>query len=287
VGIVTSKYGAAIHDILRVARHRGPASILLSPAAVQGDGAARSLIQALQRLCTVEGVDVVIMGRGGGSIEDLWVFNDEGLVRAVAACPVPVVAAVGHEVDFTLIDFVADVRAATPSQAAEFVFPDQRGWTTSIEATQQRLIRAIERRVLDERLRLDQCVAALTRSTTRFVQGPRAGLDDLEQRLRRQHPRVRLRRDRQQLDRLRGRLARCGHALTARTRTRLARAGGALEGLSPVAVLERGYAVVTDHHGAALRRASHVEPGELVGVRLHRGSLRARVVDTDANSDAD
>ncbi|HEY8375897.1 MAG TPA: exodeoxyribonuclease VII large subunit, partial [Nannocystis sp.] len=128
VGVVTSATGAAIHDILEVARHRCPVRILLSPAQVQGDDAPFSLIRALQRLQRRPGVDVIILGRGGGASEDLWAFNDEALARAVAACPVPVVSAVGHEVDITICDFVADVRAATPSHAAELVVPDRNGY---------------------------------------------------------------------------------------------------------------------------------------------------------------
>ena len=285
VGVVTSAHGAAIHDILRVARHRCPSRILLAPAAVQGDGAAHSLLRALERLAAVERVDVVILGRGGGSIEDLWAFNDEALVRAVAAFPVPVVAAVGHEVDFTLVDFAADVRAATPSQAAELVFPDHAGWSQGMAGLELRLHRAVERRIIDERVRLDHLIARLRQHALRVVHAPRNQLGALDLRLRQQHPRARLRRDRRALEGLAHRLERCGHTLTGPLRTRLARANGALAGLSPLAVLERGYAVVTAADGAALRVATDASPGDTLGVRLHRGNLAVRVVRDESGGD--
>src|SRR5688572_9977858 len=156
IGVVTSPTGAAIHDILKVARRRCPTRILLSPAQVQGDAAPQSIILALQRLQTIPGVDVIILGRGGGASEDLWAFNDDALARAVAACPVPVVSAVGHEVDTTLVDFVADVRAATPSHAAELVVPDRDTLLQRLHQLRRRLALATQRRVLNEQSRLER-----------------------------------------------------------------------------------------------------------------------------------
>ena len=142
VGVVTSRTGAVIHDIRKVAFRRGGAHIVLSPATVQGAGAAASIVAALAMLVRVPNVDVIIIGRGGGSLDDLMAFNDESVVRAIAACPVPIVSAVGHEVDVTLADFAADMRAATPSQAAEFCVPDRAARRATLLELRARLLRA-------------------------------------------------------------------------------------------------------------------------------------------------
>ena len=133
IGVVTSATGAAIHDILKVTRRRCPSRILLAPALVQGESAPRTLLSALTRLQRMPEIDVIIIGRGGGAAEDLWAFNDEALARAIAACPVPVVSAVGHEIDVTICDLVADVRAATPSHAAELVTPELAGFRAQLD----------------------------------------------------------------------------------------------------------------------------------------------------------
>ena len=322
IGVVTSAHGAAIHDILRVAHRRCPSRIVLSPAVVQGPEAPHSIRRALARICDLPDIDVVIVGRGGGSMEDLWAFNDEQLARAVAACPVPVVSAVGHEVDVTICDLVADVRAATPSQAAEIVVPDREAIEHRLETLDHRLARAIERSVLDERGRLDQLQARLATRGRAMVQRPRARLRGLEQQLAGHHPRTRLGLDRRRLAALEDRLHAHGRALPRRARARfeqsqarllrqgpalsrsaraqldalwaqlqrrgrelprlarlrLARAAGALQALSPLAVLERGYAVVTDEHGRAVTDAEQVRPAETIEVRLHRGRLQAEVL---------
>ncbi|MCA9686915.1 MAG: exodeoxyribonuclease VII large subunit, partial [Myxococcales bacterium] len=163
VGVVTSPTGAAIHDILEVVRRRMPTPILLAPAKVQGSEAPFELIAALRRLARVEAVEVIILGRGGGSMEDLWAFNHEGLARAVAECPKPVVSAVGHEVDVTICDLVADRRAATPSQAAELVVPDRRAVLDRLSDRKRRLTRAMERRTIDLGARLHHGSARLER----------------------------------------------------------------------------------------------------------------------------
>lgn len=299
VGVVTSAHGAAIHDILEVARRRCPTHVVLSPAVVQGPDAPRSLVRALQRVARWPGVSVVILGRGGGSVEDLWAFNDERLARAVAACPVPVVSAVGHEVDVSICDLVADVRAATPSHAAELVVPDLRAVTHRLDALARRLARALERSSLDERARLEGARARLHSFGLRLPQAHRERLDALERRLHAHHPQRRLARDRRRLEQLTARLRDAGHLLgpdvrrrfealdrrlraaaaaaPARARLRLARAAGALQALSPLGVLERGYAVVTDAAGRSLTDASAVHEGDAIALRLHRGRLRARV----------
>lgn len=301
VGVVTSATGAAIHDILKVARRRCPVRILLSPAQVQGDDAAFSLVRALQRLQRVAGVDVIIVGRGGGASEDLWAFNDEALARAVAACPVPVVSAVGHEVDITICDFVADVRAATPSHAAELVVPDRDTLCHRLAQLERRLVLSTKRRVLDERSRVELLSRRLGALGHRLALAPRRRLDALLARLGQQHPRARLARDRRRLVALsarlfelhprhriaaaRRRLLTAEHALYERgrllaqpARLRLARAAAALNALSPLAVLERGFSVVADAAGAVITDATRVAAGDALDIRLARGSIDAQVL---------
>lgn len=300
IGVVTSPTGAAIHDILKVTRRRCPSRVLLAPAAVQGDDAPASLRAALLRLQARPGVDVIIIGRGGGASEDLWAFNDEALVRAVAACPVPIVSAVGHEVDTTLCDFAADVRAATPSHAAELVVPDREVLRRRLADGERRVALALRRRLLDERSRLDLARHRLAALARALCGGTRRRLDLLERRLTAQHPRTRLVHLRRRLDDLAARLAarhpragvhaarrrldarradleRLGRALTRAARLRLARAAGSLDALSPLKVLERGYAVATAADGRALVDASALAPGDPIALRLHRGRLAARV----------
>jgi exodeoxyribonuclease VII large subunit len=321
VGIVTSQHGAALHDILEVARRRCPMHLVLAPALVQGPEAPSSLARALVRLSKRGGIDVIILGRGGGSIEDLWAFNDERLARVIAACRVPVVSAVGHEVDVTICDLVADVRAATPSQAAELVVPDCRAWIQALRAADDRLRRAMKRREVDAAARLDQSRVRLHAIGRALVVGPRRALQTSEHALALLHPRARVARDRRALAELasrlrtaaarlvpaaqlrlrqlvarmrargqtipvlaRGRLARLqralferGHAIPGPARLRLARAAGALDALSPLAVLQRGYAVVTDEAGAVVTDARGLAVGSTIQARLRRGTLHATV----------
>jgi exodeoxyribonuclease VII large subunit len=324
IGVVTSAHGAAIHDVLEVARRRCACRIILSPAVVQGAEAPSSLIRALTRIQRWPQVDVIIIGRGGGSVEDLWAFNDEALARAIAACPVPVVSAVGHEVDVTIADLVADVRAATPSQAAELVVPDRVGLEQRLDALHRRLARALERQTLDQRARLDQLRAGLAQVGRAACHGPRRRVVALQRALQQQHPRARVARDRRTIELLHRRLATAGRRLPAearseletfdralrrggqilsrrfrarfeqacarlrsagrelprRARLRLAQVAGKLDALSPLRVLERGYAVVTGPNGHAVTDVAQLEVGDEIGVRLHRGRLRAEVTGT-------
>lgn len=301
VGVITSATGAAIHDILKVARTRCPVRILLAPAQVQGDDAAFSIVRALQRLQRRPGVDVIILGRGGGASEDLWAFNDEALVRAVAASPVPIVSAVGHEVDISLCDFVADLRAATPSHAAELVVPDRDGYLARLTHNERRLVLATKRRVLDERSRTELLSRRLAALGHRLALTPRRRLDLLLARLDQQHPRACLARDRRALDLLRARLLaqhprhrldRARRRLLAAelalrerarqlaqpARLRLASAAASLHALSPLAVLQRGFAVVTADTGAVITDAAQVAPGDALHVKFARGAVTTRVV---------
>lgn len=325
IGVVTSAHGAAFHDIVQVARRRRPGRILLSPAVVQGQGAAASVRRALARLLRCPQVDVIIVGRGGGAMEDLWAFNDEDLARDIAASPVPIVSAVGHEVDVTICDLVADVRAATPSQAAELVVPELDVHRERLEAYTRRMTQLIERGVLDRRAAFEQAQTRLRTQLQQRLGTIRARLRGAEKRLAQHHPQVRCARDRRRLhaliqrlhtrgqslarppkahlEQLRARLVRAAHAMPRRgrlkleslearlhpqgpawvaaARLRLGRAASALDALSPLAVLQRGFAVVTTDDGVAVCDSATLEPGQRVHVRLHRGQARAQVLDTD------
>jgi exodeoxyribonuclease VII large subunit len=299
IGVVTSKTGAVIHDICKVAFRRGGARVLLAPALVQGAGAAASIAKALGELSRVRGVDVIILGRGGGSQDDLAAFNDEELVRAVAACSVPVVSAVGHEVDVTLTDFAADARAATPSQAAEMVVPDARARRDALRHTRARLVRAAmarvsedarklaaaQRRLGDPRLALASSQQTLDDRTGRLedaIRRPvRRGVERLaalDRRLARLHPSVRLAREARTIAALEARAFARIRAVVGEREQTLRGLASALDAMSPLKVLGRGYAIATDHAGRAVRSSSDVRAGDTVDLRLGHGGLTAQVV---------
>jgi exodeoxyribonuclease VII large subunit len=310
IGVVTSPTGAAIHDVLRVLRARYPAAgVLVYPTAVQGAPAVAEIVRAIDTASRRAEVDVLIVARGGGSLEDLWCFNDERVARALAACRVPTICGVGHEVDVTIADFVADLRAPTPSAAALAAVPDKATWLDALTAMELRFGGAMRRHLRAQGLALAATVQRLQ------VQHPGARLaqhaqrlDDLEQRLRlalgaavvrRQHALetlgARLWREnpRHRLEALCARAARVGQRLEANMRTmlgnleqRLALAARTLDAVSPLATLERGFAVV--HRvadGQLLRDAADAPPGTEIEARLARGVVRARVADAARESD--
>ncbi|MBX6349886.1 MAG: exodeoxyribonuclease VII large subunit [Clostridia bacterium] len=257
LGVVTSPSGAAVRDVIRVARRRFPGiRILVVPVLVQGPGAPEDIVRGLAWANRPElGLDVIILGRGGGSLEELWAFNDERVVRAVAASRVPVVAAVGHETDVTLVDFAADVRAPTPSAGAELAVPDVPALRSHVDRLTGRLAQALRRRVREDRRRLELLRARLP--------------------VRRPLPPIA--HGRQALDDLRSRLQRAWALRLARGRERLSSAAGRLEALSPVAVLRRGYAVARRPDGRVLRRAGDATVGDRVEVILAEGGLDCEV----------
>jgi len=277
IGIVTSLDGAAIRDIIKVLRRRYPnAHLVIRPARVQGEGAAADIARGLRAIGRVKGVDVVIVGRGGGSIEDLWAFNEEVVARAIAASPVPVISAVGHEVDVTIADFVADVRAPTPSAAAELVVSRKDEFCGRIDRLSQRLLsaarRGLQRRaalVLPHRL---QAVARgmLARRERAFHQ--------LHRRLEAQDQRRRLALVRTRLTGADGRLAAAAARHRHRADGRLRALAGRLENLSPLGVLARGYAVCwSADRTRIIRDAASVVVGDEVHVTLHHGELACDV----------
>ena len=302
IGIVTSLDGAAIRDIIKVLRRRHPnAHLVIRPARVQGEGAAGDIARGLRAIARVPGVDVIIAGRGGGSAEDLWAFNEEVVARAIAASPVPVISAVGHEVDFTIADFVADLRAPTPSAAAEMVVAAKDEFCARIDRLTHRLQTAVraglQRRANEVHLLASRrglagwqarlalrgrhaaelmyqlrrsAAAALARDGRRY-QALRLRLESLD--LRRRLAGIRGR-----LETADGRLTSAARRAQDRADARLAALSGRLDSLSPLAVLARGYAVCwTADRSAIVRRAAAVAPGDAVVVTLHEGELRCEV----------
>ncbi len=255
VGIVTAPAGAAIQDIINIASRRNPyVQLILYPALVQGEGAVPSVINGIRALDAL-GVDVMIVGRGGGSIEDLWTFNEEEVARAIFECSTPVISAVGHETDFTIADFVADLRAPTPSAAAELAVYEYHILEEQMREYRFRTTRAVSRKVDHARLRLDHC---------------RTGLRYLS-------PGSRLRERRKYAADLEEKLEQRMQDVLTGKRHQLALLSGALDGMSPVKKLSQGYAFVADESGQAVRDASQVTRGQTLDIHLLRGCLRAAV----------
>ncbi len=255
VGIVTAPAGAAIQDIINIASRRNPyVQLILYPALVQGEGAVPSVINGIRALDAL-GVDVMIVGRGGGSIEDLWAFNEEEVARAIFECSTPVISAVGHETDFTIADFVADLRAPTPSAAAELAVYEYHILEEQMREYRFRMTRAVSRKVDHARLRLDHC---------------RTGLRYLS-------PGSRLRERRKYAADLEEKLEQRMQDVLTGKRHQLALLSGALDGMSPVKKLSQGYAFVADESGQAVRDASQVTRGQTLDIHLLRGCLRAAV----------
>lgn len=275
VAVVTSPDGAALHDIRAVASRRfGAVQLVVVPSKVQGDGTADDLVRAMERIARWGGADVVIIGRGGGAREDLWAFNDERVARAVADCAVPVISAVGHEVDVTVVDLVADLRAATPSAAAEAAVPDREALVSGVHGLQVRLQSAMQRAVQRRR----QLVSGVG---GRFAAGAR-GLTALETaRLRAvgtamgEAARRSLQRKQRQVETLRPSLASFPATGLAPRRATIEALAGRLDALSPLATLARGYAVVRGLDGRALGSVQDFPPGRPFDVLLADGAVRA------------
>jgi exodeoxyribonuclease VII large subunit len=278
VGVVTSLSGAALHDVIFVTGRRFPATpLLLAGARVQGDGAEDELARAMAQLARVPDVDVILLVRGGGSLEDLLPFNTERLARAIRACPVPVIAGVGHEVDVTIADLAADARAATPSAAAELALPDRDAVESELAALQRALTRAVLERTRDARRTLGGLARALRAHTpTARLAARRARLAALARALV-QTGGALARERRARLAPLHARLVASAQRVAAPPRARLATAAARLDALSPLAVLGRGYALARNARGEILRDAAQVAPGDDIALRLARGEVAARV----------
>jgi len=311
IGMVTSLDGAAIRDMLTVLLRRHPrAQVLIAHSRVQGDGAATEIAQALARLTRVDDVDVVIVGRGGGSLEDLWAFNEEVVARAIAASPVPIISAVGHETDVTIADFVADLRAPTPSAAAELVLQKSDEFAAQIRRWRERLSSTIASRLARDRhrtqrasahpalaglplrlalraRRLDDLLATAERAMRSAVTARHRRLALATRLVTHHDPRHRLARGQTALAELDARLRAGIEARQQRVRRQLERSAAHLHALSPLGVLGRGYAVCWDGtRRRVIRAAREVQPGDAVRITLGSGELCARVLPSDAPGDS-
>jgi exodeoxyribonuclease VII large subunit len=288
VAIVTSPMGAAIRDMISVLTARYPkVRVLLHPVAVQGEGAAEEIAKAIAEINLQRtDVDVMIVGRGGGSLEDLWAFNEEAVARAISGSRIPVVSAVGHETDFTIADFVADVRAATPTDAANRVVPDLRELMENLEQLERTIVRRPRELYQTCAQRVDELHERLAAALPRMVAERRGRLDLLarsagfaavESSAERHGDNVK------HLAAAMDRLVRqrCTDGLQA-----VQAAAGRLEALSPLKVLGRGYSITQDAKGRALSDASKVKPGTEIRTRLAKGRLRSRVDESFADEEA-
>jgi exodeoxyribonuclease VII large subunit len=261
VGVVTSRSGAAIHDILNVIQRRFPVDILLSPAIVQGERSAESIVRCIEYLNNTD-VDVIIVGRGGGSLEDLWSFNEEAVARAIFASRVPVISAVGHETDYTIADFVADVRAPTPSAAAEIAVPDRN---------------ELRKHAFSLSLRMQ-------RSAMHFISERSRHLDHLYSRIEPERFAEILHRDMQRVDELSMRMEFGLRKVLESKISFLSGLAGRLNAVSPLNTLERGYSITlrsTDH--SVVRTTDDVSIDDYLDIRVIDGTIKCRVTDVEPN----
>ncbi|ABV11441.1 exodeoxyribonuclease VII large subunit [Citrobacter koseri] len=301
VGVITSKTGAALHDILHVLKRRDPSlPVIIYPTAVQGDDAPGQIVRAIERANARNECDVLIVGRGGGSLEDLWSFNDERVARAIFASRIPVVSAVGHETDVTIADFVADLRAPTPSAAAEIVSRNQQELLRQIQSAQQRLGMAMDYYLANRNRRFTQLFhrlqqqhpqLRLARQQTmleRLRQRMNFALDNqlkraasrqqrVLQRLNQQNPQPRIYRAQTRIQQLEYRLAENVRARLSATRERFGNAVTHLEAVSPLSTLARGYSVTTATDGKVLKQTRQVKAGDVLTTRLSDGWVESEV----------
>lgn len=299
VAVVTSPSGAAVRDFLKVVHRRHDRlAVAVYPVQVQGDAAAGQMIQALEDLSRWGWPEVIVLTRGGGSPDDLWAFNDETLARAIADCPIPVVSAVGHEVDFTIADFVADLRAPTPSAAAEMLTADRaelmRRWLEAQVRLQKAVLRGLaergaylallrrsltdpRRRLTDKRLRVDDLTMRLASAQAGVIAAKRLGAQRAMGELKALNPRLALTAARSAQSEYQGRLVREIIQCLGRERAHVEALRDQLRALGPLKVLGRGYSLVFDQKGRILRQSKQTKPGEEIEIRLGHGSIAAKV----------
>jgi exodeoxyribonuclease VII large subunit len=300
IGIITSPTGAAVHDMLTILARRDPSlPVIIYPSAVQGESAVPALLAALETAWRRNECDLLIVGRGGGSLEDLWCFNDERVVRAIASSPIPIVSAVGHETDVTLVDFAADLRAPTPSAAAELVSRDQQQQLHRLTQFIQRLKQAIllqqQRYVLrwqqqqaqlaaqnpqyqlqQKMQRQDELQWRLERVIKQQLDNASRHYEEQTQRLQQASPARHLSTLKQQHEFLQQRLLKAIQNQRQASQQQLAQLSGQLQALSPLQVLARGYSVTTNMSGRLIHEYSQVTPGEQLNIQLGKGALRVR-----------
>ncbi|MFP4475090.1 MAG: exodeoxyribonuclease VII large subunit [Desulfatibacillaceae bacterium] len=313
ITLITSPTGAVVHDILHVLDRRFPdVHVRILPVKVQGENAPEQIVEALDTVGRMEDCDVVVIARGGGSLEDLSSFNTEPVARAIFNCPIPVVSAVGHETDYTIADFVADVRAPTPSAAAEIIVPERMALTSAVrdlvrrlaaemeQAVKQRRRRVSElsgrladpkRRIQESRLRVDELAMRLDAAMRREIRQRRDRAYWLDTRLNNFKPLVIISKRKSEVEALRASLVRSMGRMTDKKRSRLAAGTGRLTALSPLSVLERGYSItrIVDEQGEkrVVTTSDQTDVGSRLEILLRRGSLAARVEErTDDGEDA-
>lgn len=286
IGIVTSPTGAAIRDILKVISRRFPnLHVVIAPVKVQGESAAGEIAEAIEMLNRLGGLDVLIVGRGGGSLEDLWCFNEEVVARAIVASKIPVISAVGHEIDFTISDFVADVRAPTPSAAAEQVVGLKEDFEKHVTNLSTALIRALRQSLLEAKTRL-----ASARSSYVFTE-PRNIARQFKQQMRELALRMqhsvsdRLRQDQQRIDDAGTSISHVAHSSVQLRVRELHRFEAQLRALNPLAVLDRGYSITHDAAGRVLTSVASLKRGQRVATRLASGSFEADVMEVRKGED--
>jgi exodeoxyribonuclease VII large subunit len=305
IGVITSASGAAVRDIIDVlGRRYAAANVIVYPTSVQGENAPLEIRAALKQAVSRQEAEVLIIGRGGGSLEDLWAFNDEALVRDIAACSIPIVSAVGHETDFSLCDFVADMRAPTPSAAAELVSPVAEDWLAWITTSQQQLKRNMQRRLQQHQQTLDSqhhrlqqqhplnrltpYKQRLERLTAQLHHRQQQHMTAISKRLQSSHIRLQAQAPQAMLSTLSNRVAQqheklllAGQNLGRPLRLQLAQLSAKLEVVSPLATLQRGYAIATDSQQRAIVDAGQVQTGDRIDIKLADGELGCIVERSD------
>ncbi len=304
VGIVTSAVGAAFKDVARIIRRRNPGvRMILAPVLVEGEQAKQQVAQAIDDFNTYGNVDLLIVGRGGGSPESLWTFNEEIVADAIYRSRIPVISAVGHEVDFTIADFVADLRASTPSAAAELAVPNAADLRHTVTQLQRKMLgdmaamlRGQKRRVADiirrpvftdpsrafepNRRRVDECLLRIANAAARRRMEKSQRLSALVKHLQLLRPSEQIRRKIEQVAHLEEKMERSVRTLAAQKKQTLASAGGKLDMLSPMKVLDRGYAIARLPDGTVIKDAALASPGNMLEILLHKGRIAARVEKT-------
>ena len=303
IGVITSPTGAAIRDILTTLQRRYPAAhIIIYPVAVQGTDSAPQIVTMLATVAKRNECDVLILARGGGSLEDLWSFNDERVARAIHACPLPIVVGVGHEIDFTIADMVADVRAPTPTAAAEMVSPNQYELRTRLQQITNRFRLAMQTqishaqqhlKIMQSRMlhpgqklqqytqRVDDCQQRMLLSISHHLRHTRANLVNLTNKLQANHPGNAIKQQQRLLQQVAKRLELQARNIVNNKTAQFRRLASTLDAVSPLATLERGYAIVTDSHHKVITQAAQTRRGDRIAARLHRGELICRVEETN------
>lgn len=302
VGLVTSATGAALQDMLSILARRCPLmNVCVYPTQVQGKEASKSIIAAIELANRQQKVEALIVGRGGGSLEDLWCFNDEQLARAIFASNLPIISAVGHETDTCITDFVADLRAPTPSAAAELISPDKQAWLASISRYREQIMQALVRHLMHKRERLeqlnlrlrhpkdkvqsfmqhvDQLNSRLNQAMTKRLNQQRHTLNLAQQKLLFLHPKARLQQQRSELNQLTERLKQAQQQRLNIHRQILAKQAGLLNSLSPLNVMARGYALAFNEKNEAVTSISQIKAGDKVRIGLKDGQADAQILHT-------